>query len=423
MADGSALVPDADFAARIFDRLAQETADPPGITRIAFGPGEEAAHRLVRDIGRDLDLELAVDFAGNTYLTMPGDDREKSKIMIGSHMDSVRHGGNFDGAAGVICGLTAIEALRRHGIRPARDLSIMAIRAEESCWFPASYIGSRMALGQLPGEMVDQLKRSDTGRTLAEHLLERGFDPEPVRRGEPYLQRQAIACYIEPHIEQGPVLVERGFPFAIVEAITGGPRYREGRTLGTYDHAGAAPRRFRHDAVAALGEFITGVNAIWAALESEGHYAVFTFGIIGTDPEMHSFSRVPGEARFCLDTRGVTEETLAEIRARLAALIADIEHRHGIRFELGPDSGPRIARMDPAMRQRLRDAAGALGLPVMEMPSGAGHDAAAFTWAGVPTAMIFIRNRNGSHNAGEAMDMDDFAQACAVLCRVIATYE
>jgi beta-ureidopropionase / N-carbamoyl-L-amino-acid hydrolase len=414
--------PDIALASTLFERLARETADPPGVTRPAYGEGEQRAHRMAAECAADLALELARDFAGNTYLTMPGRDRAASAIVVGSHLDSVPHGGNFDGAAGVICGLAALSGLRRHGFEPACDVTVMAIRAEESCWFPASYIGSRMALGRLPDGMVDGLRRSDTGLTLAEHMSALGFDPEPVRRRLPYLVPERLACYVEVHIEQGPVLDEQMLPVGVVEAITGGPRYREGRIFGAYDHAGAAPRRFRHDAVAALGEFITGVNALWAQLEAEGHYSVFTFGIVGTDPSMHSFSRVPGEARFCLDSRGVRPQTIDEIRSRLGSLIADVSERHGVRFELGLDSGPAIAEMSPQVRSRLIAAARSLDIPFKEMPSGAGHDAAAFAWTGVPTGMLFIRNEHGSHNAEEAMDIADFEKACAVLTRFIADY-
>lgn len=423
MKTGLELRPDTGFAARLFDRLARETADPPGVTRQAYGPGEVKAHRILAECGAEVGLEVSRDFAGNTYLTLSGRDREAPAILVGSHLDSVPHGGNFDGAAGVICGITALVALRRAGVQPSRDATAMAIRAEESYWFPASYIGSRMALGRLPAGAVDSLRRSDTGRTLAEHMAELGFDPEPVRQSRPHLKPERIACYLEVHIEQGPVLNADGLPIAVVEAITGGPRYREGRIFGAYDHAGAAPRRFRRDAVAALGEFITGVNALWARLEEEGHYLVFTFGVVGTDPILHSFSRVPGEARFCLDCRGIHEETIAEIRTRLAALVGEVAERHKVRFELGPDTGPQPARMSPDLRRGLSNCAQSLGIPFKEMPSGAGHDAAAFAWAGVPTAMVFIRNQNGSHNAEEAMDIADFEKASAVLARFLADYE
>jgi N-carbamoyl-L-amino-acid hydrolase len=405
---------DIGLATELFAALRTRTGDGVGITRVAYGTGEEIAHDLVRDAGRSLGLEVARDFAGNTYVTLPGRDRTR-RVVIGSHMDSVPQGGNFDGAAGVVAGLAAIAGLQHARFRPALDVTVMAIRAEESCWFPASYTGSRMALGRLPADAVDRLVRSDTGRSLADHMTALGYDPGPVRRQAAYLDPASIGCYLEPHIEQGPVLAAEGFPVAIVEAITGGPRFRDGRIFGSYAHAGAAPRGYRQDAVAALGEFIVGVNELWAALADAGHYSLFTFGIIGTDPAWHTFSRVPGEARFCLDTRGIREETLVEIRAGLVRLIEAIERRHGVRFELGADSGPAIARMDETLMARLEASAERRGVAHKRMPSGAGHDAAAFAACGVPTAMLFIRNEHGSHNPAEAMDMSDFAKASDIV--------
>jgi beta-ureidopropionase / N-carbamoyl-L-amino-acid hydrolase len=414
---------DSDFGFDFLSRLGEQTADAPGVTRVAYGAGENAAHNLLGDAASKLDLQSSQDFSGNTYVTLPGRDPSAPHILIGSHLDSVPHGGNFDGAAGVAAGLAVLAGFRRSDYVPHRTVTVMGIRAEESCWFPASYIGSRMALGRLQPHEVDQLRRSDTGRSLADHMRDLGLDPDSVRKGRAAIQRAQVACYIEPHIEQGPVLDTEKFPVAIVEAITGGPRFREGRIFGEYAHAGAAPRGYRRDAVAALGDFIAGVNEFWADLERRGNYCLFTFGIVETDPSRHTFSRVPGEVHFCLDTRGIREEVLTEIRLGLAEVIQKIEHKHGVRFELGNDSGPSIATMDAEVRQRLAAAADICGIKYRHMASGAGHDAAAFAKAGIPTGMLFIRNQNGSHNPKEDMQLSDFRLACDVLMNFVVAFK
>jgi N-carbamoyl-L-amino-acid hydrolase len=413
---------DADLGLDLLRRLGEKTADDPGVTRVAYDASENVAHDLVLGVAKTLDLQTAQDFAGNTYVTLKGQNPTARAILIGSHMDSVPHGGNFDGAAGVAAGLSILSGLRGGGRTPERDITVMAIRAEESCWFPASYIGSRMALGRLSPQELDGLVRSDTKRPLGEHIRDLGFDADAIRRGRTYINRERVACYIEPHIEQGPVLDKEGFAVAIVEAITGGPRYREGRIFGEYAHAGAAPRGYRQDAVAALGDFIAEINAFWPELERRGHYSLFTFGIVSTDPTRHTFSRVPGEARFCFDTRGVRPETLDEIKKGLAAIIASIEKKHGVTFDLGADSGPEIAAMDPSIRAALEAAAVARGASFRRMPSGAGHDAAAFAKSGIPTGMLFIRNQNGSHNPKEDMQAADFATACDVLMGFVTAF-
>ncbi|MBI4182658.1 MAG: hydantoinase/carbamoylase family amidase [Proteobacteria bacterium] len=410
--------PDIALAEALFEKLRAASVDEPGLTRDAYGPGEENAHRMVREAARALGLEVANDHAGNSYLTLAGADRGAKALIIASHLDTVPHGGNFDGAAGVLAGLAAVSGLMKAGAKPPRDVVVMATRGEESVWFPSSYIGARMALGTLPPELVDSLRRSDTGRTLAEHIRELGYDPQAVRERRAHLTPKRVGTYIEAHIEQGPVLIERGSPIAVVTGITGAFRHREGRVFGEYAHVGAAPRSHRHDALAAMAEFVAGANRAWEEMEKAGHFLLVTFGVVTTDPAMHAWSKVPGEVHWTLDVRSVSDETLAEMRERLGRLVAAIEQRHGVRFHLGPDTGPKRAPMDEGVQAALKRIAAGLGIPCHAMPSGAGHDAAAFVHAGIPSAMLFIRNRNGSHNPHEAMDIADFAAAA----RVIAAY-
>lgn len=414
--------PDIPLAEKLFDELRRRTADGPGVTRESYGAGEQAAHDLVAETGRTLGLEVETDHVGNTYVTLPGRERFAPKIIVGSHMDSVPQGGNFDGAAGVVSGLAALSGLLRTGVTPARDISVMAVRAEEGCWFPETWLGSRMALGNLPADIFDQLRRIDTGLTLAEHMADCGFDPQTVREGVSCLDPAKIACFLEVHIEQGPVLAAEGYPIGIVQAIMGGPRYRDSRILGTYAHAGGAPRMYRHDAVAALGQFITEVNAFWKELERDGHHTVFTFGTVATDPALHSFSRVPGEVRFCLDARGCDDASVRSIRETVASLARTVEQQHGVSFAFGLDSGPAVLPMDEGLKDLLAVIAERRGVPFKKMSSGAGHDAGAFIECGVPTAMLFIRNENGSHNPNEAMDLSDFAEATRVLTDFLVEY-
>ena len=303
---------DTHLAERLFDELRERTTDPPGITRAAFGAGEEIAHEMMRRTARDLGLEIEVDAAGNLYLTMAGRDPALPAWIIGSHLDSVPHGGNFDGAAGVIAGLSAVAALQAAGVRPARPIIVMAIRAEESNWFPLSYLGSRAAFGLLPAAALDT-PRADTGRTLRDHMADLGFRPEEVAAGKAFLKPDRIHGFIELHIEQGPVLESAGLPVGLVTGIAGSFRYRTARCLGTYGHSGAVPREHRNDAVFALADLITALDAVWAELLAVGQQATITFGQVATDPELHAFSKVPGEVSFCLDVRSLSTDCLDAI--------------------------------------------------------------------------------------------------------------
>lgn len=413
------LTPDTELAARLFDALRQATFDGVGVTREAYGPGERKAHALVRTEAEALGLEVAADHAGNLHMTLPGADRAAKRVVLGSHLDSVRSGGNFDGAAGVLAGLAAVAGMKRASFAPARDITVLAIRAEEAgAWFPFSFPGSRAVLGTLPAEAL-AVRRQDSGRTLEDHMREEGFDPDAVRAGRRVLGPDNVAAFLELHIEQGPVLEAEGIPVGIVTGIPGSRRYRGARVLGEYNHSGAVPRRYRRDAAIALAEFAHRLDEAWERLEIAGHRMVCTFCVLATTAEA-GFTKIPGEARFELDMRSTSRASLDALHDELERLVPRIEARRGVRFELGPESGSVASVMDPDIQAALRRAADAVGVRHLSMASGGGHDAGAFAQAGVPTGMIFVRNQNGSHNPHEAMRMEDFAAAAAVVTRFAA---
>lgn len=410
------LTPDVALAERLFAELRARSFDGVGITREAYGPGERMAHALVREAAEGLGLEVQADPIGNLHMTLPGQDRTAQRVVLGSHLDSVRQGGNYDGAAGVLAGLAAVAGMRRAGFTPGRDVTVLAIRAEEAgAWFPTSYPGSRGALGALRPEEL-QLRRSDSGRTLEEHMREEGFDPDFVRAGKRVLGPDNVAAFLEVHIEQGPVLEAEGIPIGIVTGIPGSRRLRAGRVIGEYNHSGATPRKYRRDAAMALAELAHRMDEAWVRLETEGQQLVCTFCVLATTPEA-GFTKIPGEAVFQLDVRSVNPHACDRMFEVLYDLVPRIEARRGVRFELGEESGSRAAPMDPGVQAGLKRAAEALGIAYRMMPSGAGHDAAAFAQAGIPAGMLFVRNQNGSHNPKEDMRMEDFAAACAVVTR------
>jgi N-carbamoyl-L-amino-acid hydrolase len=410
------LTPDTALAERLFAELREATFDGTGITRDAYGPGERKAHEIVRRAAEGVGLECRADPVGNLVMTLPGADRAAKRVLLGSHLDSVAEGGNYDGAAGVLAGIAAVAGMKRAGFVPARDVSVVAVRAEEAgSWFPVSYPGSRAALGLLKPEEL-AVKRQDSGRSLAEHMREEGFDPGFAERGGKTFSAEDTAAFLELHIEQGPVLEAEGVPLGIVTGIPGSRRLRAARVFGEYNHSGATPRRYRRDAAVALAELAHRVDDRWAELEAQGHTLVCTFCVLATAPEA-GFTKIAGEARFQLDVRSVNPHSVDALMETLYEQVPRIESRRGVRFELGPETGSRAAPMDAGVQAGLVRAAQSLGIPHKAMPSGAGHDAAAFAMAGIPAGMLFVRNQNGSHNPKEAMRMDDFARACAVVTR------
>ncbi|MGH7152293.1 MAG: Zn-dependent hydrolase [Acetobacteraceae bacterium] len=402
-----------DLATTLFDQLRLDGLDDPGVSRDPYGPGEQRAHATIASAAERLGLEITRDAAANLYMTLPGRDRAAPRVIVGSHLDSVPHGGNFDGAAGVVAGLVAIAALRQLGLTPLCDLTVMGIRAEESIWFQVSYIGSRSALGTLPDGALD-VRRTDTGRTLADHMAECGGDPEALRAGHRHLDPATVRAYLELHIEQAPSLIEAGKPVAICTGIPGNFRYPDVVIGGSHDHVGL-PRRFRRDAALAGAEFAMALDRMWEEHEARGIPMACTIGRFHTDPNLHGLTIVPGSFHFSLDVRAYDETVLAALDARVDGIIAGIEQRRGVRFLRGAKARAAVGSVDPNIRAALLAAAQALNVPVMELGSPASHDAAAFAAAGVRMGMIFVRNANGSHNPREAMTIDDFLAGVSVM--------
>jgi N-carbamoyl-L-amino-acid hydrolase len=277
------------------------------------------------------------------------------------------------------------------------------------------YLGSRAAFGLLPRDAPETLRRTDSGWTLAQHMAEEGFDADFIRQGRASLDPARIHAFIEPHIEQGPVLVERGRPAAIVTGIRGSIRYRACRATGAWGHAGAVPRRSRRDAVLAVAQLASALDAFWDRCEAAGRDLVLTMGECFTDPVLHGITKIPGAVKFSLDIRSEDPAVLAEAEALLRDEATRIAARRGVTIDYGAQLPVPPAPMDAGLRAALRAGAEAARVPVLEMASGAGHDAMTFAGLGVPAAMLFIRNQNGSHNPDEAMDLADFTAALDVL--------
>jgi beta-ureidopropionase / N-carbamoyl-L-amino-acid hydrolase len=399
--------------AAVFEALRAGSSVGEGVTRDSYGPGEEFAHRLIEQRAEALGLEAHRDHAANLFMTLAGTNRGAPRLMTGSHLDSVGNGGNFDGAAGVIAGLVAIKALQDLAVQSICDITTVAIRAEESVWFQVSYVGSRSAFGMLPLGALEA-RRVDTGRTLAAHMRECGANVDAVRSGEASLQARSIRAFVELHIEQSPQLIEAGLSIGIGTGVPGNFRYPAVNILGEYAHVGLA-RRFRRDVVLAASEFAIGLDEIWRANDAAGRPMAFTIGRFHTDPNEHALTKVAGQLTLSLDVRAYAAAHLADLEVQLFELVRDIERKRAVRFDLGARTSAEVAPSHPGLFSRLTDHAKALGIPAMPLASPASHDTATFTIAGVPSAMLFVRNANGSHNPREAMEIDDFLDGVSVL--------
>jgi beta-ureidopropionase / N-carbamoyl-L-amino-acid hydrolase len=417
--DITALLPEAE---RLFADLRALSTDGVGVTREAFGARETAAQEVIAQFARAEGLAVERDRAANLVVSLRGRENDGRFVAVGSHLDSVPCGGNFDGAAGVVAALLALALLKRNAITPPRTVRLLALRGEESAWFGKSWIGSHALLGLLCEADLGQ-HRVDTGRTLVEHLRDVDADVQAIASREPLVRHDAIAAFLEVHIEQGPVLEARDVPLGIVTSIYGNVRHRRIACLGEAAHAGATPRALRRDAVVAASDFIVRLDARWAEWLASGRSITVTHGMLATNAHEHAISRVAGSVDMSLEIRAEDAVILDAFHHLARGQAATVGAQRGVSFAFDEPivNGPAI--MDAGWVNRLEMLCSEEGIGSMRIPSGAGHDAAVFAHAGIPTAMLFIRNQYGSHNPREAMHLADFGLALRVLVRALLSPE
>lgn len=405
-------------AQRMFSEICELSSDPEiGITRESYGAGENAAIAYLSQFARDNGLQVRNDRAGNVIFQRAGDDGQPA-IWVGSHLDSVPQGGNYDGLAGVVAGLLCLCRLDQQEVRTQRPIRVLGLRGEESAWFGKSYMGSRALMGGLTSTDLALINRFSK-KTLGEAMQAVGADLDSIRSQQWLIDRQQFAGYLEVHIEQAESLDKMGQAIGIVPGIRGNLRHNLVRCLGEDGHSGAVSREDRHDSVFAVSELVARIDRLWGEWLEDGRDLVVTVGTLGTNAAHHAVSRIPGEVSFSLEIRSLHQPTLEAFHALIQAEIRQIEKHRQVRFEFDKRIDTQPAAMhEPWVDAFVRMTRGR-GWEGVLTPSGAGHDAAVFANAGIPSAMLFIRNQHGSHNPYEAMELDDFIEATEVLYHTI----
>lgn len=411
---------DRDFAESLFARVANNTRAPGGgVCRPSYGYNETIAWKIVAAAASDRGLFTRADAAGNLVISKDASpfDVGVRSTCIGSHLDSVPHGGNYDGLAGVVAAVLLVA--KAHELKVDVPLVGLGLRGEESAWFGVPYLGSKAIVGKLTQRDLDRsvmnlhARRTAGGDTADTATLGGCMEQVgivPARLVEtPVVPTDQIREFWELHIEQGPLLAAHGKPVGIVTGIRGNVRAPNARVIGHAGHSGTTPHDLRDDAVVRFVEIMTKLEARRLNLAEFGDDLVFTCGIVGTDPKKHSITTIADEVRLALDVR-----SLSAHHARDFLIYAE-----ACGVELGEVVTTPGATISPAIWQRAARACERLCIGHEVMPSGAGHDAAVFQHAGVPSGMIFVRNEHGSHNPAEAMSIDDFLLGCEVLWRTI----
>jgi beta-ureidopropionase / N-carbamoyl-L-amino-acid hydrolase len=357
-------------------------------------------------------LTTRIDTAGNLIGRLEGSNPAAGVIAIGSHSDTVPAGGRFDGIAGVATGLEIVRALRDADVRPQHSIEIIDFLAEEPSEYGLSCVGSRGMTGSLDETMLTLTEPA--GETLRDALRRVGGDPDQLDRAK----RDDIRAFLELHIEQGIVLESRSVDVGIVTSIVGIRRI-EVVFQGEADHAGTTPMALRHDALVAAAHTVASVRRIAEQLTAEGpDYFVATVGILAVDPSASNI--VPERCRLVIDARTTNPALTArfvDTIDRESAAYAAAARVTRASFKTLSD-GPPVA-CDSNLRSALRQGARDLGLGEMDLPSGAGHDAA-FMSRICPSAMIFVPCRKGkSHAPEEWADREAIAAGAAVIYRAV----
>jgi len=343
--------------------------------------------------------EVQIDAVGNVVGVYQGSDPAAPRLLTGSHYDTVRNGGKYDGRLGILVPMAAVRELHQAGRRLPFGLEVVAFAEEEAQRYKATFLASGAVIGAFDPAWLDQVDAE--GVRMADAMRAAGLPAtlpaiQALRRDP-----QRYLGFVEVHIEQGPVLNERDLPLGVVTSINGSRRY-QGEVKGQASHAGTTPMDRRRDAACAVAELVLFVEKRAGAVPD----VVGTVGMLQVPAG--SSNVVPGRCQFSLDLRATTNEArdalAADVRDELARICAE----RGLGFELEETVEADAAPSHPAWQKRWEAAVQALGLPVHRMPSGAGHDAMKLHEC-LPQAMLFVRGGNAgiSHNPLETITADD----------------
>jgi beta-ureidopropionase / N-carbamoyl-L-amino-acid hydrolase len=404
-----------DASAGLFRSIADASRDKvEGITRAAYGPEETATGEILADFARSEGLQASWDGVGNIHMTRPGNGKSNKEIVIGSHIDTVPRGGNFDGLAGVVAGAILLAALQRAAIATDHGIRVIGFRGEESPWLGQAYVGSKLLMGALSRDELHNLKHSSYGKSLWQLLEDLKLDPEESLNRK-QIQPANIHAYLELHIEQAPLLVSLNRPVAVARAVRGNIRHPKVTVTGEYGHSGAMPRHLRKDTVMATAKLLASIDGEWKRLIDAGNDdLVYTTGVIQTNADTHTMTKVPGELTWSFNVGATNDGVMQELYDFAIRKADELAREHSVTFDFGVRTGSSASPLDPRIMNAAIRAGEDLSIEMEIMPT-VGHDAAIFEKNGVPCGVILIRNENGSHNADEAMEIEDFILGVQVL--------
>ncbi len=379
-----------------------------GNARLALSDADREGRDLVVGWMRDLGLSVVVDAVGNVVATRAGTDPSATPVMVGSHIDTVRTGGWFDGNLGVLGGLEVLETLEQHGIATTHAVSVAFFTNEEGARFQPDMLGSLVYVGGMGLEDALDVRAADDGARLGDELARIGY-----AGSMPCPAASAPHAYVELHIEQGPVLEDEGVTIGAVTGVQG-ISWTELTITGQSAHAGTTPMRLRRDPGYVAAALTTAVRSI--AVEMGGTQ-VGTVGRLELTPNLVNV--VPSTVTMTVDLRNTDELLLQQAEAVFGAVCDQLAAEEGVTIERRTLARFEPVEFDPAMIDLVERTAQRLGRSTKRMPSGAGHDAQMLARV-CPTSMIFVPSVNGlSHNIAEYTSPDDITAGADVLLQVV----
>ncbi|WP_051590941.1 Zn-dependent hydrolase [Bacillus sp. UNC438CL73TsuS30] len=392
-----------------------------GVTRTSFDSEDIKARKFLLQLLKDADLDPYMDAAGNIFGQIHGKNPDFPAILIGSHIDTVRSGGRFDGAMGVLIGVEVLRSLKEKGIQPERTVKVVSFTDEEGARFDYAFVGSTALSGTVSS---DQLQKDLTATFDQEGIsyleamkrasMEGGYFSiiNPEELGKACVSKDELAAYIEVHIEQGKVLESRDLAVGVVSGISGG-HWAEVTMTGEAGHAGTIGMLERKDALTAVGECLLAIEKI--ARDSGG--SVATVGKVAVKPG--SGNVIPGQVDFSLDVRDISDERRELTVKKIYEAIREISADRGVDCEIRPFQSLASVMSSPLVVEAIKEAFTELDYPICELPSGAAHDA--MVMGGITEiGMIFVRSRGGiSHHPDEWSSLEDVALGCEVLYQTI----
>ena len=394
------------------DTLGRLSEDPGGLTRIFMSKEQRAVDDLTLGWMREAGMSARLDAIGNVVGRYEGETEGAPCLMLGSHLDTVRNAGKYDGMLGVIAAIDCVHTLNARGRRLPFAIEVVGFADEEGVRFGSTLLGSRAIAGTFDAKLLEN--RDKDGTSMREALAAFGLDPERV--GDAVRRRGDILAYAELHIEQGPVLEAEGLPVGVVTAINGANRFTV-EIEGMAGHAGTVPMSLRRDALAAASECVLAIESR-CSREPE---LVGTVGRLEAAPGATNV--IPGNVRFTIDLRAPSDEQRRRASVDINEAIPSICARRGVRVTLRPTHEGRTATCAGWMQQQIASAIEAEGLPVRRLPSGAGHDGMALVDL-VDIGMLFVRCKDGiSHHPLEAITVADAELSARVFLRFIEQFK